>query len=145
MKSQIRHSSFFHVGRVFCRHLFCIGLLISKLKYIIFAWSRQLFVSLLFSCASFIDSSAYSRLHKIAVMNIQLSLQGRDGIQTSCAVNRSSYSKMFLLQNIMNINGTTLFLFFLSPLVSAGPQKPQTLTASKTKNEKFGSKFFIPH
>ena len=58
----------------------------------------------------------------------------------SCAVNRSSYSKLFLLQNFMNINGTTLFLFFLSPRVSAGPQKPQTLTASKTKYEKFGSK-----
>ena len=28
--------------------------------------------------------------------------------------------------------------FFLSPWVSAGPQKPQTLTASKTKYEKFG-------
>ena len=32
------------------------------------------------------------------------------------------------------------FYFFLSPRVSAGPQKPQTLTASKTKYEKFGSK-----
>jgi hypothetical protein len=40
----------------------------------------------------------------------------------------------------MNINGTRLFLFFLSPWVSAGPQKPQTLTASKTKYEKFGPK-----
>ena len=29
---------------------------------------------------------------------------------------------------------------FLSPRVSEGPQKPQTLTASKTKHEKFGSK-----
>jgi hypothetical protein len=41
----------------------------------------------------------------------------------------------------MNINGTTLFLFLLSLRVSAGPQKPQTLTASKTKYEKFGPKF----
>ena len=49
--------------------------------------------------------------------------------QTSCAVNRSSYSMLFLLQNFMNINGTTLFLFFLSPRVSPGPQKPQILTA----------------
>ena len=42
----------------------------------------------------------------------------------------------------MNINGTTLFLFFLSPRVSGGPQKPQTmaLTASKSKYEKFGQK-----
>ena len=38
----------------------------------------------------------------------------------------------------MNINGTTLFLFSLSPPVSAGPQKPQTLNASKTKYERFG-------
>ena len=60
--------------------------------------------------------------------------------QTSCAVNQSSYSKLFLLQNFMNINGTTLFLIFLSPRVSEGPQKPQTLTASKTKYEKFGPK-----
>ena len=37
-------------------------------------------------------------------------------------------------------DGTRLFLFSLSPWVSAGPQKPQTLTASKTKYEKFGSK-----
>jgi hypothetical protein len=40
----------------------------------------------------------------------------------------------------MNINGTMLLLFSLFPLVSAGPQKPQTLTASKTKYEKFGPK-----
>jgi hypothetical protein len=36
----------------------------------------------------------------------------------------------------MNINGTTLFLFSLSPWVSAGPQKP----VSKAKYEKFGPK-----
>ena len=40
----------------------------------------------------------------------------------------------------MNINGKMLFLIFLSPRVSEGPQKPQTLTASKTKYEKFGPK-----
>jgi hypothetical protein len=40
----------------------------------------------------------------------------------------------------MNINGTTLFLFILSPTVSAGHQKHQTLTGSKTKYEKFGPK-----
>ena len=32
------------------------------------------------------------------------------------------------------------FYFFLSPRVSGGPQKPQTLTASKSKYEKFGPK-----
>ena len=32
------------------------------------------------------------------------------------------------------------FYFFLSPRVSGGPQKLQTLTASKTKYEKFGPK-----
>ena len=32
------------------------------------------------------------------------------------------------------------FYFFLSPRVSGGPQKPQTLTASKIKYEKFGPK-----
>ena len=37
------------------------------------------------------------------------------------------------------------FYFFLSPRVSAGPQKPQTLTASKTNYEKFGPKIWIPH
>ena len=41
----------------------------------------------------------------------------------------------------MNINGTTLFLSFLPPRVSAGPQKPQTLTASKTKYENAGPTF----
>jgi hypothetical protein len=45
----------------------------------------------------------------------------------------------------MNINGTTLFLFSLFPWISAGPQKPQTLTASKTKYEKFGPKISISH
>ena len=85
MKSQIRHSPFFHVGRVFCRHLFWIGLLISKLKWIIFAWSRHLFVGLLYSCASFVDSSAFFKsititIQQIAVMNIKFSLQSRDSI-----------------------------------------------------------------
>ena len=37
------------------------------------------------------------------------------------------------------------FYFFLSPRVSAGPQKPQTLTASKPKYEKFGPKIQTPH
>ena len=39
--------------------------------------------------------------------------------------------------------GQRCFHFFLSPRVSAWPQKPQTLTASKTKYEKFGSKIEI--
>jgi hypothetical protein len=39
----------------------------------------------------------------------------------------------------LKINGTTLFSF---PLISAGPQKPKKLTASKIKYEKFGQKFF---
>ena len=43
----------------------------------------------------------------------------------------------------MNINGTTLFLIFLSPRVSEGPQKPQTLTASKPKHEIFGPEIQI--
>ena len=38
----------------------------------------------------------------------------------SYGVNQSSLSKLFLLQNFMNINGTTLI--FLSPPFSAGPQ-----------------------
>ena len=32
------------------------------------------------------------------------------------------------------------FYFFLSPLVSGGPQKPQILTAAISKYEKFGPK-----
>jgi hypothetical protein len=40
----------------------------------------------------------------------------------------------------MNIDGTTLILIFWFPQVSAGPQKPKTLTASKTKYENFGPK-----
>ena len=34
-----------------------------------------------------------------------------------------------------------IVFIFLSPRVSAGPQKPQTLTASKSKYEKFGQIF----
>ena len=41
----------------------------------------------------------------------------------SCAVNRSSSSKLFLLQNFMNIDGTTLKIFFWFLQLSAGPQK----------------------
>ena len=56
----------------------------------------------------------------------------------SCGVNRSSLFKLFLLQNCLKINGTTLFSSKSFPLISAGPQKPQKLTASKIKYEKFG-------
>ena len=49
--------------------------------------------------------------------------------------------KLFLLQNFMSIDGTTLIFIFWFPQLSAGPQKPQTLTASKTKYEKFRPKF----
>jgi hypothetical protein len=37
----------------------------------------------------------------------------------------------------MYIDGKTLILFFSSPPFSSGPQKPQTLAASKIKNENF--------
>jgi hypothetical protein len=40
----------------------------------------------------------------------------------------------------MNIDGTTIILVFWFPWVSAAPQKSQTLTASKTKYENFGTK-----
>ena len=40
----------------------------------------------------------------------------------------------------MNIDGTTLILFTLSPPFNARPQKPQALTASKIKYENFCSK-----
>ena len=49
-------------------------------------------------------------------------------------------SKLFLLQNFMNIDAMTLILFFLSPWLVEGPQKPQTLTASKPRYEDFGPK-----
>ena len=45
----------------------------------------------------------------------------------------------------MNIDGTTLILFFSSPQFSEGPQKPQTLTPSKIKYEKFWPKIYIPN
>ena len=44
-------------------------------------------------------------------------------VQTSCAVNRSSSSKLFLLQNFMSIDETTLKTFFWFLRLSAGPQK----------------------
>jgi hypothetical protein len=40
----------------------------------------------------------------------------------------------------MNIDGTTLILFFSSPPFSAGPQKPHTLTPSKIMDENFFQK-----
>ena len=46
-----------------------------------------------------------------------------DKYQTSCAVNRSSSSKLFLPQNFMNIDATTLKTFFWFLRLSAGPQK----------------------
>ena len=52
-----------------------------------------------------------------------------------------AYSSCFYFR----IDGITLVLFSLSPRVSAGPQKPQTLTASKHKYENFGPKIQIPH
>ena len=55
----------------------------------------------------------------------------------SYGVNQSSGSKLFLLQNFKNIDGTTLILFFSSPPFNAGPQKPQTLTALKIKYDNF--------
>ena len=58
----------------------------------------------------------------------------------SCGVNRSSLSKRLLLQNFLKINRTTLFSSKSFPLISAGPQKPQKLTASNIKYEKFGPK-----
>ena len=61
----------------------------------------------------------------------------------SCGVKQSSLFKWPLLQNCLKINGTTLFSSKSFPLISAGPQKPQKLTASKIKYEKFGSKILI--
>ena len=46
-------------------------------------------------------------------------------------------SFFYVLQNFMNIDGTTLFLFFSSTPLCAGPQKPRTLTASKIEYENF--------
>ena len=49
--------------------------------------------------------------------------------------------KIKLTITAMNIDG----LIFLSPWLVVGPQKPQTLTASKPKYENFGPKIQIPH
>ena len=56
-----------------------------------------------------------------------------------------SWSKLFLLQNFMNLDGTILVLSFLSPPLVAGPQKPQKLTTSKIKYKYFGPKILILH
>ena len=45
------------------------------------------------------------------------------------------------LQACLKINGMTLVFSKSFPLISAGPQKPQKLTASKIKYEKFGPNF----
>ena len=45
-----------------------------------------------------------------------------------------------LLENQRNLFSSKSF-----PLISAGPQKPQKLTASKIKYEKLGPKILIPH
>ena len=62
-----------------------------------------------------------------------------------CGVNRSSLLKWRLFQNCLKINGMTFFSSKSFPLNSAGPQKPQKLTASKIKYENFGPKILIPH
>ena len=46
--------------------------------------------------------------------------------------------------NCVTINRTTFFSLKLFPLIEAGPQKPQKLTASQIKDEKFGPKILIP-
>ena len=48
--------------------------------------------------------------------------------------------QVFLLQNVVNIDGTTLILFFSSPPFNAGPQKPRTLTAPIIKYDNFWPK-----
>ena len=64
--------------------------------------------------------------------------------ETSCGVNQSWLHKWLLFQNCLKINGTTLFSSESFPPISAGPQKPQKLSASKIKYEKFGPKILIP-
>ena len=49
-----------------------------------------------------------------------------------CGVNQSSLLKWLLLQNCLKINRWTLFSSKSFPLISARPQKPQKLTASKS-------------
>ena len=49
----------------------------------------------------------------------------------------------YYIDNCLKIDGTTLFSSKSFPLISAGPQKPQKLTASKIKYEKFGPKILI--
>ena len=49
----------------------------------------------------------------------------------SFGVNQSSMFKWLLPQNCLKINGMTLFSSKAFPLISAGPQKPQKLTALK--------------
>ena len=61
----------------------------------------------------------------------------------SCGVNRSSLFKWLLLQNCLKTNRMTLFSSKSFPLISAGPQKPQKVTASKFKYDKFGPKFLF--
>ena len=45
---------------------------------------------------------------------------------------------------LKKIKGRTLFSSKSFPLISAGPQKPRKLTASKINYEKFGPKILIP-
>ena len=45
----------------------------------------------------------------------------------SYGVNQSSWSKLFLLQNYMNIDGTTLILFFSSHTFTGSPVKQLSL------------------
>ena len=54
-------------------------------------------------------------------------------------------SSGFYFRIALKSTGTTLFSSKSFPLISAGPQKPQKLTASKIKYEKFGPKILIPH
>ena len=67
-----------------------------------------------------------------------------------CGVNRSSLSKLFLLQNFKSIDGMTLILILWFPQISAGPQKPQTfsllpapLVAADLKNQVLETRIFF--
>ena len=51
-----------------------------------------------------------------------------------------------MIHGYISLSGLNSFLIVQNFANSAHPtQKPQTLTASKTKYEKFGSKILIPH
>ena len=96
------------------------------------------------------------RMLRKLVYNMLLYVLSRNSKQTSYKAPKSTYvvdvlwgqpikqNQVASTSELLENHGTTLFSSKSFPRISAGPQKPQKLTALKIKSEKFGPKILIP-